>query len=111
ANQFLEQLAEMRLFDLLKSPAAVFCRVCPLVRLRADEGAHGLAVAEVDPVHGDDLVDNAGELAAGLRAFHLKAEFSATELVDDALEDANKDDVLLARVLQLMQPHQHFSRV
>ena len=71
ANQLGDDLAEVRLLDLLEPASAIFRWISPRIRGRAHEGAHWLAVAEIDPVHRDDLVDDAGKLARGLRAFHL----------------------------------------
>src|SRR5262245_44735332 len=101
----------MRPFNLLEPAAAIFGRVAPRVRLRADEGAYRLAVAEIDPVHGDNFVDDAGKLAAGLQALHLKAKLGMTEIVSRLFQDADEDDVLSPRVLQLAQQHEHFARM
>ena len=62
-------------------------------------------------LHRDDLVDDAGQLAAGLGALHLQREFGAVEFVGDPLEDADEHDGLLACVLKLVQPEKHFARV
>ena len=76
------------------------------------KAAHGLAVAEVDELHGDDLVDDGGEFASGLAALELRAPFDeAIEVVDDALEHGNEHDVLSAGVLQLLQPMHHLPTV
>src|SRR5262249_40010057 len=42
---------------------------------------------------------------------HLDLPFGVIKVVDHLFEDANEDHVLGARVLQLVQPHQHFARV
>jgi hypothetical protein len=67
------------------------------------------AIAEVDELHSDDLVGDAGQFPAGLSAFELELPFGAIEIVGNPLEDS--DHALVARVLQLMQPGNHFSRV
>ena len=76
------------------------------------KAAHGLAVAEVDELHGDDLVDDGRKLAPGLAALELRAPFEeAVELVGHALEHGDEDDVLSAGVLQLLQPMHHLPTV
>jgi hypothetical protein len=105
------QLAEMRLLDLLEPTGAVLRRIIPAIRSRAHERAHWDAVAEINPVHRDDLVDDAGEFAGGLGAFHLQRKFMAVEFVSYPLEDADKHHGLSACVLQLMKPEKHFARV
>src|SRR5262249_2922877 len=74
------------------------------IRLRADEGARRLAVAEVDKIHGDDLIDNSRQLAAGFAAVHLHLEFGTAKIVDCALQDCDKDHVARARMLKLIKP-------
>ena len=69
----LNKFAEMRLLDLVEAAAAILRGPVPLVRRGADEAARQHAVAEVDPVHGDDLVEDAGQLAPGAGAFELQA--------------------------------------
>jgi hypothetical protein len=76
----------------------------------ADKGADRLVVTEIDPLHHDEFVDDAANLARHLRALHLNLEsVVAVKLVGDFFEDADKDDVFAACVLQLVQPHQHFT--
>ena len=58
-----------------------------------------------------DLIDDAGQLAPGLRAFHLQLPRRDVEVVGDLLQDANEDHVHAARVLQLVQPRDHLARV
>src|SRR4051794_10336674 len=101
----------MRLLDLLEPTGAVLRRIIPAIRSRAHERAHWDAVAEIDPVHRDDLVDDAGELTTSLGPFHLQRELGAIELIDDLFEDANEHDGLPACVLKLMKPEKHFARV
>src|SRR4051794_5218721 len=101
----------MRLLDLLEPTGAVLRRIIPAIRSRAHERAHWDAVAEIDPVHRDDLVDDAGELTTSLGPFHLQREFDAIELIDNLFEDADKHDGLPACVLKLMKPEKHFARV
>src|SRR5262249_17974747 len=64
-----------------------------------------------DELHADDLVDDAGKLAPGLGALHLECPFNVVEIVNYFFKDADEDDVLGARVLQLMQPVDHLARV
>ena len=74
-DQFGDQFTEVWLLDLFEPSSAILRRVVPGIGRGTDERARRLAVAEVDPVHGDDLVDDAGQLTAGLRALHLQREF------------------------------------
>src|SRR5262249_34407311 len=71
AGQLFDQLAEMRLLDLIEAASAVLGGIVPGIGQRANEGAHRCTIPEVDPLHGDDLVDDAGQLAAGARALYL----------------------------------------
>ena len=62
----------MRLFDLFKAAGSIFRGIAPRVWRRAHKSTHRFAVAEIDELHGDDLIDNAGKLAASLAALHLR---------------------------------------
>src|ERR1700745_3346538 len=89
-HQLGQQLAEVRFLQHLELSGAIAGRIAPWV-WRADEGTGSrLTVAEVDEVHGDDLVDDAGELAPGLLAFELDAPFAVVKFVNHLLEDGDE---------------------
>jgi hypothetical protein len=94
----------MRLLDLFESAAPILRGVLPRIWRGADEGSRRRAVAEVDPLHGDDLIDNARQLAPGLSAFELWLPGRDVEIVCESFQDCDEDDVLAARVLSLLQP-------
>src|SRR5260221_2160771 len=99
----------MWLFDLLKPAGPILGRVPPRIRRCAHERTRRLAVAEVDPVHRDNLIDDARQLPAGLAAFQLNLEFRAVEFVRNLFEDGDENDALSACVLQLVQPADHLA--
>src|SRR5215831_4255529 len=102
----------MRLFDLAEPAAAIFAGVVPLIRLVADKCARRLAVAEIDPIHHDELVDDAADLARHLGALHLDLKSErAIEFVRHLFKDADKDDMLRPCVLKLVEKEQKFARV
>src|SRR6516162_7953764 len=76
----------LRLLNLLEPASAIFGGVAPGVRRRAHEGACWRAVAEVDPLHRDDLVDDAGQLAASLASLDLRLPSCDVEIVDEPRE-------------------------
>lgn len=95
---------------MFKPTASILRGIVPRVWLIADKRADRLVIAEVDELHHDELIDDAADLARHLGALHLKPEFDeAIEIVRYSFENADKDDVLPPRVLQLVKPHQHFS--
>src|SRR5262249_54078547 len=67
-NKFRDESSEVWLLDLLELSAAILRGEIPGIRIGADEGACRFAVAKVDPVHGDDLIDDRRQLARGLAA-------------------------------------------
>ena len=89
----VDELAEIRLLELIEAAAAILRRIVPAVRRGADEAARQDAVAEIDPVIGDHLIDDRRQLAPGAGAFELQAMLGPIEVVDDGLEDAEKDHV------------------
>src|SRR5260370_12683654 len=99
----------MWLFDLLKPAGPILGRVPPRIRRCAHERTRRLAVAEIDPLHGDDLIDDTRQLPAGLAAFQLNLEFRAVEFVRNLFEDGDENDALSACVLQLVQPADHLA--
>src|SRR5262249_3961041 len=108
AGQLLDQRAEVRRFDLFEPTGAILGWIAPLIGIGADEGARRrLAVAEVDPIHSDDFIDDLRELASGLRPLHLRLPARNIELVDILLEHRDKDHAAPARVLLLIEPRQH----
>lgn len=96
---------------MFKAATAIFRRPLPLVWRSADKGACWRAVAEVDELHRDHLIDDAGQFPAGFSAFELELPFGAIEIIDKPLEDSDEDHALVARALLLMQPRNHSSRV
>src|SRR5215471_5463709 len=51
---------------------AILRGVAPGIWIGRDKRAHGLAIAEVDPLHRDDFVDDRRQLAPGLRTLDLR---------------------------------------
>src|SRR6516164_10542929 len=102
----------MRLFDLIEPAATVFGRKAPLIRLIADKCTRRLAVTEIDPVHHDEFIDDAADLARHFGAFHLHLKPErAIEFVEHPFEDADENDVLRSRVPELVEPEREFARV
>src|SRR4029077_10693756 len=83
-----QQPAKMRLLDHVQFSGSVLGRVTPLVGLIAHEGANRFAIAEVDELEREDLVDNSRQLLAGLGAVNLQIPVNLLELVDLLLKDA-----------------------
>ena len=75
----------MRLLDLIEAAATILRRVLPSVRRSADEAACEDAVAEIEPVVGDNLVDDSRQLATGTGTFELQAVFGTIKVVGDGL--------------------------
>src|SRR5262245_48172222 len=102
----------MRLLQQLELSGSIAGRITPRVRRPTYEGTYRrLAVTKVDEIHRDDLINDAGKLTRGLLTFDLDRPLRALKFVEDLFEDANEDHVLAARVLELCQPGDHFSRV
>src|SRR6476660_7478854 len=101
----------MRLLDLLEAPAAIFSRVIPWVWRRANEAAIEDAIAEINPVVGDDFVNNRRQLSPGATAFELQTVLGPVEVVGDRLKNADEDHVDGARLLQIYQPRKHLACV
>ena len=111
-EDFGDELSEVRRLGLIELSAAILGWVAPWIRRRAYEATGRVLIVELKEVHHDDLVDDGADLARHLGALHLEAVLDeAVEVVDDLLEDDDEDHVLLAHVLQLMQPHQHLARM
>lgn len=111
AADLVHQPAEMGFLDRIEPPAAVLGRIAPGIDGVADEGPVRLAALIGHLRHGDDLIDDAGQLVAGLGAFDLRHEHAAVEVVQLLVEDADKPDVLGAGVLQVGQPSDHLAAV
>ena len=97
----------MRFLDQIETAAAVLGREAPLVQRLAYEGAVGLATLVGHLSHGDDLVDDAGQLVAGLRPVDLRGEEAPIEVIELLVEDSDEPDILRPRVLQVGQPADH----
>ena len=78
---------------LFEPAAAILRRVVPRIWRSADEGADRLSVAEVDKLHGEDFIDDAGQLAAGTRTLELNLPSREVECVRDFLENSDKNHV------------------
>src|SRR5581483_11600687 len=65
-------------------------------------GACGTLV-RVEERKGEDLVDDAGELARGAPAFHLWLKTLAAEIINHPFEDADEDHRLAGRVLEVLE--------
>src|SRR5580704_12252303 len=90
--EFRQEASEVRRFKLREKSGTILRRKSPGVRTRAHERPLGaLAVAFVDPLISDDLVDDARELATGLGALELRLPGCDVEVVDDALENSDED--------------------
>ena len=59
------------------------------------------AVLSFDLGHGDDLIDDAGQLEAGFAAIDLRAENTAIKIVELFIENADKDDIASACMLEM----------
>src|SRR5262245_56504929 len=111
-ENFGDELAEVRRLGLVEFSATVLGWKSPRIWCRADETAGRIAIVELKEIHHNDFVDDGADLARHLGTLHLKAILDeAVEIVGDPLEDDDKDHVLLAHVLQLVQPHQHLARM
>src|SRR6516225_11204210 len=90
-----EETVEVRLLNLIQPPATILGRVVPAVRGCTDKCTRWPAVTEVDPVHDDDLIDDAADLARHLGALHLNLISEvAIELVGQLFENSDEHDVL-----------------
>src|SRR5262245_3390075 len=106
-GELLEQCTQIGWFELLESARTILGGIAKRVGIRAHERAHRLAVAEIDPLHGDDLVDDRWQLASGLGTLDLRLPGRDVELVDVLFQHRHKDNGLLARVLELVEPADH----
>src|SRR6516225_5400674 len=70
-DELFDELAEMRFLELVEPPGAIFGGIAPRVWIGADESARRLAVAEIDEIHGDDLVDDARQFTSDLLPLQL----------------------------------------
>src|SRR5262249_14651437 len=91
-GQLLYQRTKVRRLELLKAARTILGGVAPQVRTGADKGAHGLAIAEIDPLHGDDLVDDRRQFASGFRPFDLWLPRRDVELVSVLFKHGHEDD-------------------
>ena len=101
----------MRLLELIEAAGAILRRVVPAVRRGADERPHQDAVAEIEPVMSDHLIDDCRELAPGAGAFELQSMLDPIEVVCDGLKDTDEDHIDAARLLQVHEPAEHLARV
>src|SRR5436190_5234544 len=100
AGKLDDQLAEVRLFDLVEPAGAVFGGKAPRIRRSAHEHPYRIAVSEIDELYGDDLIDDARKLPAGFGAFTLQLPAGDIEIVDHLFENADEDHVHTTRMLQ-----------
>jgi hypothetical protein len=103
-----QQSAEVRLLDLVEAAGTVFAREIPGIWRTTDKAAHWVvATVKLDPIHDDEFIDDGTDLARDLGAFHLDLKAKrALEVVDQLLEMADKNNVLVTCVLELMKPLQ-----
>src|SRR5262249_45827228 len=101
-GELLEQRTEVRRLELIKPTGTILGRVTPLIWVRAHERSRGLAIAEVNPGHGGDLIDDRRQLASGLPALDLRLPRGDVEIVDVLLEHRHEADVAPASVLELI---------
>src|SRR5262249_55669708 len=98
---------------LTEATRAILGRIIPTVRRVANEAADGrLSVAEIQPFHNDELVDDGGNLARDFGALRLEVVTDkSAEFVRRSLKDARVDDVRVTRALHLVEPGQHLTGV
>src|SRR6516162_2843154 len=72
SGQFLEQRTEIWSLEHFEFSAPILGWISPWIRVAADECAYGFPVAEVDPLHRDDLVDDRRQFASGFPALDLR---------------------------------------
>ena len=94
-----EELAEVGRLGHVEAAGAVLGRQAVGVAGLADEAPLGGLVVEhvaavgvaAEEVHREHLVDDAGQLARGLGALHLRLPGDGVELVGDLLQHADED--------------------
>ena len=74
--------------------------VCGTCKCKAESGTYDL---------GDDFIDDAGQLEAGLGAVDLRHEDLAVEVIELFVEDPDQPDVLVTDMLQLGEPPDQFA--
>ena len=105
----------MRRLQHVEPAAAILRGIAPGVQRLADETAEGrdstLAGSGIrlDLGQRHHLVDDAGELEAGLAAVDLRHEDAAIEVVELLVEDSDEDHVAPARMLQMREPGDHLA--
>src|SRR5262249_49750089 len=72
SGELLDQRAKVRRLQLFEPAASILRRKIPRIGVCADERAYRLAIAEVNPVHGDDFIDDRRQLAPGLCTLDLR---------------------------------------
>jgi hypothetical protein len=100
-GELLDQCAKIRRLKWIEPTATVFRRVAPRI-VRAHERTHRFAIAEINPGHGDDFVDDRRQFASGFSALDLRLPGRDVEIVDILLEHCHETDVALAGVLKLI---------
>jgi len=99
-GEFTKQFAEIWLFDLIKTLAAILGGISPRIGIGADKAAHWrLTVAEIQKLISDYLIDDCRNLARRFAAFALQLPLGVFEFVNHAFEDADEDHILGAGVL------------
>ena len=109
--ELLDQRTKVRRLKLIEFSGSIFAWKTPRIWVCAHERAHRLAIAKVDPCHGDDLVDDCRQLTPGLPALDLRLPRCDVEVVDVLFEYRHKNDGASAGVLQLIQPAHHAAAV
>ena len=97
----------MRGLEGVEDSRAVAGRVAPFVGIAADELALEDALGVGNGSHGDDLVDDARELEAGLATVDLCLVGAPAIVVGALIEQADQPDVLALDVLQARERGDH----
>src|SRR5690625_1033614 len=87
----VEQPPEMRLLDLLEPARTILGRVAPWVRSGADQRAILLPLICREGLHCDDLIDDAGQLAADLGALDLRHPVLAAVIILALIKDRSEE--------------------
>jgi hypothetical protein len=102
-QDLLDKGAKVGRLELVEFSAAVLRGIPPGIGTGANKGACRLAVAEVQPIHGDDDVDDAEDFARHPLAFRLELMFGPAVVIGDGFQRADKDDIFSACALKMME--------
>ena len=99
----------MGFLDHLKPSAAILGGIAPGVQCLANQDAPQLALLVLERGKRQNLVDDPRQFEPGLAAINLRHIDLAVEVIEFLVEDADKDDVLAACVLQMRKPGDHLT--